>query len=121
VAIDRRLLVQAINRVAGTARGKELYSELAALGWWWGSTRESIDRAKRYAKQSPHRRQIRNLLSKLYDLEFVEYRRLRKAKRGEQDGQALPPAGVDGTEDTHPDTQLPTGVEAPRRGSPFMG
>ena len=41
--------------VAATTKGAALYSELKALGWWWGGTRESIDRAKRYAEQSPHR------------------------------------------------------------------
>ena len=73
---DRYTIAEAVRRVAATTRGAALYSELKALGWWWGNTRESIDRAKKYVEESPHRARIRWLLSELYDLELAELDRL---------------------------------------------
>ena len=69
-------VAEAVHRVAATTKGAALYSELKALGWWWGGTRESTDRAKRFAEQSPHRARIHWLLSELYDLELAELDRL---------------------------------------------
>ena len=73
---ERHTVAEAVRRVAATTKGAALYSELKALGWWWGGTRESIDRAKRYAEHSPHRARIHWLLSELYDLELAELDRL---------------------------------------------
>jgi hypothetical protein len=69
---NHHTVAEAVRRVAATTRGAALHSELATLGWWWGNTRESIDRAKRCAEQSPHRARIHWLLSELYDLELAE-------------------------------------------------
>ena len=76
---ERHTVAEAVRRVAATTKGAALYSELKAVGWWWGGTRESIDRAKAHAEESPHRARIHWLLSELYDLELAELDRLAPA------------------------------------------
>lgn len=73
---DAHAVAEAVRRVKATTRGAALHSELKALGWWWGNTRESIDRAKARADQSPHRLRIRWLLGELFALEMAELDRL---------------------------------------------
>lgn len=80
-------IAEAVRRVAATTRGAALYSELAICGWWFGGTRESIDRAKRYAEQSPHRARIHWLLDQLYDLELAELDRLTASGKLSRKGQ----------------------------------
>ena len=91
-------IVEAVNTVARSMEGRALYSELEALGWWWGDSKESIAEAKTYADRSPHRARIRWLLSQLYDLELAELDRL--------SSEALPASGS-----AVRDTPAPVGVE----------
>lgn len=109
---DRRAIAEAVRRVAATTRGAALHSELQALGWWWGGTRDSIDRAKRFAEQSPHRARIKWLLAELYNLEMAELDRLGSAHpKPAHTGRSARPARV---ENTHPN-----GLEGSKRGHPF--
>ena len=48
---DSHTIAEAVRRVAATTKGAALYSELKALGWCWGGTRESIDRLIAYKRR----------------------------------------------------------------------
>ena len=109
---DRYTIAEAVRRVAATTRGAALYSELKALGWWFGNTRESIARAKRHAEESPHRKRIKWLLSQLLDLELDELERIAAEVPASTAPAPTPPVPTDG--------RVPTTTRDSRRGPPFV-